>query len=666
MEKKVQKENIKVGLPDGSEMELPKGTTVAEIAGKIGPRLAKDAVVALVDGRVLDLSHVLLGDSDVKMITSKDDEALSVLRHSTSHVMAYAVTTLFPGTKVAIGPPIEDGFYYDFEPPQPFNPEDLEAIERKMAEIILQDYPFFREEWDREKAMEFFRDRREGYKVELLEEIPEGEAISIYRCGDFIDLCEGPHIPSTGRIKAYKLTSIAGAYWRGDENNPMFQRIYGTSFFKREELDNYLKRLEEIKKRDHRILGKQLDLFSVHEEAGPGLVFWHPRGAVVRNIIENFWKEEHYRRGYELVYTPHIARSVLWQQSGHLDFYKESMYPPMELEEGDYRIKPMNCPFHILIFKNGMKSYRNLPLRWAELGTVYRFERSGVLHGMKRVRGFTQDDAHIFCRPDQLREEIKGLIDFTLFFLRSFGFNEYEVYLSTRPEKYVGTEENWEMATDTLRGSLVESGLEYKIDPGEGVFYGPKIDIKIRDALRRIWQCTTIQVDYNLPEKFDIRYIGSDGEPHRPIMVHRALLGSLERFFGVLIEHYGGDFPLWLIPVQVKVIPVTDDQRAYAEAAFEKLRKGNFRVEVDDRSEKVGLKIREAELQKVPYMLIVGAREVEDGTVSVRRKGEGEIGAFTLERLIRKLRKEVESRKGEEELADGANSREEKGTTHSI
>ncbi len=636
---------IKVKLPNGSAMEIARGTTVAEMAGNIGPRLAKDALVAMVDQRMVDLSSPLLKDCDVKIITSEDIDALDVLRHSTSHIMAYAVTTLFPGTKVTIGPPIEDGFYYDFDSPQPFNPDDLESIEGKMAEIISQDYRFDREEWEREKAIEFFRDRGENYKVELIKEIPEGEAISIYRCGDFIDLCEGPHLPSTGRISAYKLTSIAGAYWRGDEKNPMLQRIYGTSFFVQEELDDHLSRLEDIKKRDHRVLGKQLDLFSIHDEAGPGLVFWHPKGSVIRNIIENFWKEAHYRRGYDLVYSPHVARSLLWQKSGHLDFYRENMYPPMEFEEGDYLIKPMNCPFHILIFKDGMKSYRDLPLRWAELGTVYRFERSGVLHGMKRVRGFTQDDAHIFCRPDQLREEIEGLIDFTLFFLREFGFDEYEVYLSTRPEKYVGTEENWDMATGALKDSLVSSGLDYEIDPGEGVFYGPKIDIKIRDALRRVWQCTTIQVDYNLPEKFDIRYIGSDGGSHRPIMIHRALLGSLERFFGVLIEHYGGDFPLWLSPVQVKVIPVTDDQREYARAVLEKLKENDFRVEVDDRSEKIGLKIREAELQKIPYMLIVGAREVEGDTVSVRRKGKGDMGPRQVEKLIKDMMEEVRSRK---------------------
>jgi threonyl-tRNA synthetase len=645
MTKQAHTRTINVKLPDGSAIEIARGTTAAEMAGNIGPRLAKDALAVMVDDRVVDLSSPLLRDCDVKIITSEDIDALDVLRHSTSHVMAYAVTTLFPGTKVTIGPPIEDGFYYDFDSPQPFSPEDLESIEGKMGEIISQDYPFDREEWEREKAIEFFRDRGECYKVELIEEIPEGEAISIYRCGDFIDLCEGPHLPSTGRINAYKLTSIAGAYWRGDENNPMLQRIYGTSFFAQEELESYLSRLEDIKKRDHRILGKQLDLFSIHDEAGPGLVFWHPKGSVIRNIIENFWKEAHYRRGYDLVHSPHVARSLLWQKSGHLDFYKENMYPPMEFEEGDYLIKPMNCPFHILIFKDGMKSYRDLPLRWAELGTVYRFERSGVLHGTKRVRGFTQDDAHIFCRPDQLREEVEGLIDFTLFFLREFGFDEYEVYLSTRPEKYVGTEENWDMATKTLKDSLISSGLDYEIDPGEGVFYGPKIDIKIRDALRRVWQCTTIQVDYNLPEKFDIRYIGSDGGSHRPIMVHRALLGSLERFFGVLIEHYGGDFPLWLSPVQVRIIPVTDDQREYARAILEKLREHDFRVEADDRSEKVGLKIREAELQKIPYMLIVGAREVEEDTVSVRRKGKGDMGPRQVEKLIEDMMEEIRSRK---------------------
>jgi threonyl-tRNA synthetase len=641
---KVKDEKIKIKLPDGSSMEAARGITPADIAKQIGARLAKDAVAASIDEVLVDLSGPVLGDCTLKIITPRDEEALQVLRHSASHVMAYAVVELFEGTRVTIGPAIEDGFYYDFDPPNPFSPEDIEVIEKKMAEIISEDLQFVREEWDREKALEFFRDRGERYKVELIEDIPEGETLSFYRCGDFIDLCEGPHIPSTGRISAFKLTSIAGAYWRGDEKNSMLQRIYGTAFFKKDELDQHLERMEEARKRDHRVLGKQLDLFSIQEEAGPGLVFWHPKGSVIRNIVEDFWKAEHYRRGYQLVHSPHIARSVLWQTSGHLDFYKENMYPPMEFEEGDYIIKPMNCPFHILIYKEGMKSYKDLPLRWAELGTVYRFERSGVLHGMKRVRGFTQDDAHIFCRPDQLLEEVKGLIDFTLFFLRAFGFDEYKVYLSTRPEKYVGTEENWEMATQTLKDSLDGCGLEFEIDPGEGVFYGPKIDIKIRDELHRVWQCTTIQVDYNLPEKFDIRYIGSDGESHQPIMIHRALLGSLERFFGCLIEHYGGDFPLWLAPVQVRILPITDDQQDYAEGIRDKLRENSFRVEIDERSEKIGFKIRDAELQKVPCMLVVGAKEVEKNTVSLRRKGKGELGSRPLDELIDELTDEVGNR----------------------
>ena len=635
---------VTVRLPDGDEVKVKRGTSAAEIARESFGRSSGEAVAARLNGVVVDLNRRIMEDGELSILTAEDEEALRALRHSASHVMAHAVTTLFPGTKVAIGPPIEDGFYYDFDSPRPFSPEDLAAIEEKMAEIIRDDHPFIREEWERGKAIDFFRERGEPYKVELIREIPEGEPISVYRSGPFIDLCEGPHIPSTGLIRAFKLVSIAGAYWRGDERNPMLQRLYGTAYFRKEELDEHLKRLEEVKRRDHRILGRQLDLFSLQDEAGPGLVFWHPKGALIRNLIENFWKEEHYRRGYQLVYTPHVASQVLWERSGHLDFYKESMYPPMAFEEGQYYVKPMNCPFHILIFKEGMKSYRDLPLRWAELGTVYRFERSGVLHGTKRVRGFTQDDAHIFCRPDQLQAEVEELISFTLFFLRAFGFEEYEVYLSTRPEKYVGTEENWEVATNTLREALSRTGLEFRIDPGEGVFYGPKIDIKIRDALRRVWQCTTIQVDYNLPEKFDVRYIGSDGLPHRPIMVHRALLGSLERFFGVLIEHYGGDFPLWLAPVQVIVIPVTEAHRDYAKGVRDRLIPEGIRVQVDDRNEKVGYKIREAELQKIPCMLIVGARESSEGKVSFRRKGKGDQGAIAIEELIEGLRSEIRSR----------------------
>ncbi len=639
-----ENDSISVELPDGSKMEVDRGATVTDVTSKIGARLARAAVVAEVNDTLVDLSKTLSMDCRLRILTEGDKESLGVLRHSTSHVMAYAVTSLFPGTRVTIGPQIEDGFYYDFDPPEPFSPEDMEAIEAKMVDIISRDLPFRREEWERKKAVDFFRERGETYKVELLEGIPRGESISVYWCGDFVDLCRGPHVPSTGRIKAFKLTSIAGAYWRGDEKNPMLQRIYGTAFFKKADLENYLARLEEIKKRDHRILGRQLDLFSIQEEAGPGLVFWHPKGAVIRNIIEGFWKEEHCRRGYRLVYTPHVARSILWQKSGHLDFYRENMFPPMEFEEGDYIIKPMNCPFHILIFKDGMKSYRDLPLRFAELGTVYRFERSGVLHGIKRVRGFTQDDAHIFCRPDQLREEIEALIDFTLFFLGAFGFEEYEVYLSTRPEKYVGSEENWELATDALKESLSACGLKYRIDPGEGVFYGPKIDIKIRDALHRVWQCTTIQVDYNLPEKFNVTYIGSDGEAHRPIMVHRALLGSLERFFGVLIEHYGGDFPLWLAPVQARILPITDRQQDYARRVLETLLREAFRADVDSRSEKIGLKIRDAELQKIPCMLVIGEREASSGEVSLRRKGRGDMGTLSIRELIETMKKEVADR----------------------
>ncbi|MEN6611877.1 MAG: threonine--tRNA ligase [Armatimonadota bacterium] len=566
-------------------------------------------------------------------------EELSTLRHSTSHVMAHAVKNLFPDAKIAIGPSIEDGFYYDFGVSRAFTPEDLERISEEMAKIIAGKSEFVRKEISRDEALEIFKN--EPYKTELIKELPDGETISIYEENGFVDLCRGPHIANTGEVKAYKLLHAAGAYWRGDERNPMLQRIYGTAFVTQKDLDEYLLKLEEAEKRDHRKLGRELDLFSIQEEAGPGLVFWHPKGALVRKIIEDYWRNEHYANGYELVYTPHIARQDLWKTSGHLDFFTENMFQPMEVEGQPYLIKPMNCPFHLLIYKSTVRSYRELPIRWAELGTVYRYERSGVLHGLMRVRGFTQDDAHIICTRDQLDSETKRVLDFVLMILKRFGFEQFEIYLSTRPEKSVGEDDVWEQAMDSLKAALDSSGLEYKIDEGGGAFYGPKIDVKIKDAIGRVWQCSTIQVDFNEPERFDITYVGQDNQQHRPIMIHRALFGSLERFMGVLIEHYAGAFPLWLAPVQTVVIPIADRHVEYAEKVASKLKAEGLRVQVDDRNEKTGYKIREAQMQKIPYMLVVGDREAEADAVSVRSRAEGDKGAVSVSDLIIQLKQEL-------------------------
>lgn len=570
-------------------------------------------------------------------------EGIEIYRHSASHIMAEAVKELFPDARLAIGPAIEDGFYYDFDVERPFTPEDLEKIEKRVQEIIKRDSPFVREEMGKKDAIKLFESKGEIYKVALINELSD-ETISIYRQGNFIDLCRGPHIPSTGKIKAFKLLSTAGAYWRGSEKNKMLQRIYGTAFLTKEELDNYLKKLEEIKKRDHRRLGKELDLFSINEDAGGGLILWHPKGAVIRKTIEDFWRNEHYKNGYELVYTPHMARLDVWRTSGHWDFYRENMYSPMAIDDVEYEIKPMNCPFHIMIYNSHKRSYRELPIKFAELGTVYRYERSGVLHGLMRVRGFTQDDAHIFCRPEQLEDEILKILDFTLYMLKTFGFSEYDIYLSTRPEKYVGALENWERATNALRLALESKGLKYEIDPGEGVFYGPKIDLKIKDVLGRAWQCTTIQVDFNLPERFDVTYNGEDNKPHQAIMIHRALMGSLERFFGVLIEHYAGAFPVWLSPVQAVIMTITDSQIEYAKGIAELLKKEGIRAESDFRGEKIGFKIREAQLMKAPYMLIIGDKEVKAGAIAVRaRKGE-DLGQIEIDVFLNKIKKEIEEK----------------------
>jgi len=555
----------------------------------------------------------------------QQESALEAMRHSASHIMAEAVASLFPEVKFGIGPSTDDGFYYDFDLSRPLSPEDLSSIESKMAEIIASNSPFSREEMDRETAHGIFSSQ--PYKIELIDDLPD-ERVSIYRQGSFVDLCRGPHVASTGEVKAFKLLSVAGAYWRGDERRPMLQRIYGTAFASRDDLKSYLKKLEEAAKRDHRKLGKSLDLFSIHEEAGAGLIYWHPKGSLVRHIIEDFWKKEHFKRGYDIVYTPHIAKIDLWKTSGHWEYYQDRMYPPMDIEDQGYLIRPMNCPGHILMYKTQLRSYRQLPLRWAELGTVYRWERSGVLHGLTRVRGFTQDDAHIFCRPDQLEDEVVGVVEFACFILKTFGFNDYEVMLSTRPDKYVGTLDVWDQATDTLKRALDRLQIDYSIDPGEGVFYGPKIDISLRDSLGRTWQGPTTQVDFNLPERFDTNYIGDDGNEHRVVMIHRTVMGSMERFMGCLIEHYGGAFPTWLAPVQVRIIPITDQNIEYAKRVAAELRQDDIRAEVDERNERMNSKIRDAQLNKVPYMLIIGNDEMANSTVSVRLRNGNTIKAL--------------------------------------
>lgn len=560
-------------------------------------------------------------------------------RHSASHVMAHAVKSLFPDAKLAIGPPIEDGFYYDFDLPQSLTPDVLAKIEERMEEIIAQDLPFVRGEMSRAGAMELFKHLDEPYKLELLEEI-EDDIVSVYREGDFVDLCRGPHMESTGQIKVFKLLSVAGSYWRGNERNKMLQRIYGSAFPNKEMLQDYLRKLESAKKRDHRTLGKQLGLYSMHDQAGSGLIYWHPKGALIREIIEDFWRKEHRKGGYELVYTPHIFRADLLKTSGHLDFYKDSMYPPMDVDGIDYYVKPMNCPGHILIYASRTRSYRELPIRLAELGTVYRYERGGTLHGMLRVRGFTQDDSHIFCAPEQLKDEVVGVMNFADFMMKTFHY-DYSIYLATRPEKAVGSHEIWEMAETRLKEALDQFGRGYDIDEGGGVFYGPKIDMKVYDALGREWQGPTIQVDFNFPERFDLTFVGADGQHHRPVMIHRVVLGAMERFVGGLIEHYEGYFPLWLTPVQVCILTVTDAHVTHARKLKSEMEQKEIRVELDDRNETVALKIRESQLQKIPYTLVIGDKEVADNTVAVRKFKEGPRGSMGSSDFIRMVLDEI-------------------------
>jgi len=639
--------DITVSIINGEKKQLAQDSTVGEsLAALVSNKVRKQTIAARVDAKLVDLSSPLAelktveGQLVLEPITVSSPEGQDILRHSCSHVMAQAVKDQFgKDIKVAIGPSIEQGFYYDFDRPQPFSPDDFAVIEKRMQEIVDAALPFVRSTMTVDDAVKFFQDKGETYKVELLDEM-EADSVTLYQLGDFVDLCRGPHLPHAGWLKAFKLIKVAGAYWHGDERNQMLQRIYGTAFADKKQLKKYLNDLEEAKKRDHRKLGRDLELFTIQDQVGPGLILWQPKGAMLRKLLEDYWKEEHYRKDYQLLYTPHIARLDLWKTSGHLDFYSENMYSSMEIDEVQYQLKPMNCPFHIGIYKSRKRSYRELPIRWCELGTVYRYERTGVLHGLLRVRGFTQDDAHIFCRPDQLEEEIFNILDLNLHILRTFGFTEYDIFLSTRPDKYVGSDEHWQQSTAALTQALEKKGLEYQIDPGEGVFYGPKIDIKIKDVLGRSWQCSTIQVDFNLPERFDISYTGEDGKEHQPIMIHRALMGSLERFIGVLIEQYGGAFPLWLAPVQARVLNITDSQADFAAEVHRKLLQAGVRVEKDLRNEKLNYKIREAQLAKIPYMLVIGDREVESQTVAVRLRSGKNLPPMGIDEFVDLVRQE--------------------------
>ena len=675
---------IAVSLPDGAVREVPLGTTPLEIANSISPRLAAVSVVARITPvhagesateaaaseadagsdaamyaagdaaapRLVDLTTPLTEDVRLALLTEKDEETLKVVRHSAAHVMATAVLELFPETKLGHGPATDQGFFYDFYREKPFTPDDLAAIEKKMAEVIARDEKFVRQSEPREEALTEFAREGEFMKTHFVTRFThEGEQVSFYRNGSFVDFCRGPHVPSTGRVKAVKVTNLAGAYWLGDEKNPQLQRIYGTAFFSQKEMDAHFARLEEAAKRDHRVLGKQLDLFSIQEVAGAGLIFWHPKGAMIRKVMEDWMKEECLRRGYSLVYTPHVMRRELWKISGHEGFYSGNMYTPMELDDAEYRLKPMNCPGHILIYKNSPKSYRDLPVRLAELGNVYRYERSGTMHGLLRVRGFTQDDAHIFCTPGQIEDEVVACIEFAEAVLLTFGFKEFKVELSTWDEKdrahYAGSDENWKLAVGSLQRALDRKGIAYKTIPGEAAFYGPKIDVKLVDVLGRLWQLSTVQFDFNLPARFELEYVGEDGERHQPVMVHRALFGSVERFFGVLIEHYAGAFPLWLAPVQVGLVPISERHHAYAQQVKAELEAAGLRVEVDGRNEKMNAKIRDFANQKTPYILVMGDKEAEGHAVSVRVRGAGDRGAVPVEEFLAKCHQLVIARSTE-------------------
>lgn len=632
---------LTVTLKDNSQRSYPEGTTLLDIARDISPRLAKEVLVAEVDGQLADLSRPLENDARVEFHTFDSPAGREAYRHSAAHVMAQAVKNLFPGVRLAIGPAIADGFYYDFDPRQPFTTADLEKIEAEINAIIKSDLPFQRFELSREEALQKFSETGEVYKEELINDLPPDTVISCYRQGDFEDLCAGPHVPSTGRLKALKLMSLAGAYWRGDERNKMLQRIYGTAFPKKTQLDEYLFMIEEAKRRDHRKLGTELDLFTIQDE-GPGFPFFHPKGMVIRNELEHYWRVEHRRRGYHEIRTPIVLNRCLWEQSGHWDHYRENMYFT-KIDEGDYAVKPMNCPGGMLVYKTRLHSYRELPIRLAELGLVHRHEMSGVLHGLMRVRCFTQDDAHIFMLPSQAKEEIIGVIDLVDEFYRVFGF-DYHVELSTKPEKAMGSDEMWSTATATLEDALQAKGMDYRVNEGDGAFYGPKIDFHLRDCLGRTWQCGTIQLDFQMPEKFDLTYIGEDGGKHRPVMIHRVVFGSIERFIGILTEHFAGAFPAWLAPVQARILPITDRHLEYARQVKDLLAAGDIRVELDSRNEKVNYKIREAQGQKIPYMLVVGDKEAAGGTVAVRHRSKGDLGVQETAEFIAALQEEIRTR----------------------
>lgn len=632
---------VHISLKDGSRREYPDGVSLLEIAESISSKLAKNSLAAVFNDRVADLNTAVNSDGTVEFVDFEDERGRQVYRHSSSHVMAQAVKRLWPDTKFAIGPAIDKGFYYDFDTEHVFTPEDFKLIEKEMQSIIKSNYPLVRREMPRKEAMEFFADRKEDYKVELIEDLPEDAVISLYQQGEFVDLCAGPHVPSTGKLKAIKIMSVAGAYWRGSEANKMLQRVYATSFPKQVMLDDYLNKLEEAKKRDHRKLGKELGLFVLLDE-GPGFPFFLPKGMVLRNELEKYWREQHEKAGYQEIRTPIILNTDLWHRSGHWDKYKDNMYFTV-IDEEDYALKPMNCPGGILVYKQNLHSYRELPIRTGEMGLVHRHEMSGVLHGLMRVRAFTQDDAHIFMLPEQIIEEIYGVMNLIDIFYTQFGFS-YHVELSTRPENAIGSQEIWDMATDALKQALEERGMAYKINEGDGAFYGPKIDFHLKDSLDRTWQCGTIQLDFQMPERFDLTYIGEDGEKHRPVMIHRVIYGSMERFIGILTEHFAGAFPAWLAPVQVRVLPITERQHDYAEAVVAGLKTEGIRVEIDKRSEKIGYKIREGQLQKIPYLLVLGDKETQAGDVAVRHRRDGDLGVMATEEFVAMIKNEINTK----------------------
>jgi len=643
--------NIKI---DDIYFKIEKGESILEILRKNKEKFnnyRKYIAAELEEKGLKDLTYRIKEEKKIKLVDKKDNRAYEILKHSTAHLMAQAVLELYPDVQVGVGPAIENGFYYDFYREEPFSKDDLQKIENRMKKIRKKNIPVQRIELPKQEAIELFEKQNQELKVELIKE-KSGEITSLYKQGDFIDFCKGPHVPSTQYIEHFKILNSSAAYWKGDENNVQMQRIYGTVFFEKEELDNYLRLLKEAEKRDHRKLGKKLELFHISEEVGPGLISWLPKGAYIRRKMEDFWVKEHYKAGYEILNTPHIAKVELWEKSGHLSFYKENMFPPMEFDNTEYQLKPMNCPFHIDIYKSKLRSYKEFPIRWAELGTVYRYERSGVLHGLLRVRGFTQDDAHIFTLPSQLENEIENILNFNFKIIKAFGFEDYEVFLSTRPEKFVGKISNWDKAEQALKNALEKNNINYSFDPGEGVFYGPKIDIKIKDILGRSWQCSTIQVDFNLPEQFNMDYIDKNDNRKKPTMIHRALLGSFERFFGILIEHYGGKFPLWLSPCQIVLLPVSEKFAGFSQKIASNLKKESVRVKIDDRDERLGYRIREAEIEKIPYMGILGEREEKENAISIRIQGHGDFGLMSINDIINAIKKKENNKEVDYRLSE--------------